>query len=52
VIAEPPIFNITGFASFNYRAPLSELLNYLLKSITETAKKLLFRVWKKTSTSL
>jgi hypothetical protein len=46
VMAEPPIFNITGFASFNYPAPLHELLNHLLKSITETAKKPLLRIWK------
>jgi hypothetical protein len=46
VIAEPPIFRITGFASFNYPAPLHELLNHLLKSITETAKKRLLRIWK------
>jgi len=44
VMAEPPIFNITGFASFNYHAPLHELLNHLLKSITETEKKPLLRI--------
>jgi hypothetical protein len=39
VMAEPPIFRIIGFASFNYHAPLHEILNHSLKSITENGKK-------------
>jgi hypothetical protein len=35
VMAEPPIFRITGFVSFNFFAPLHLILEHLLKSITE-----------------
>jgi hypothetical protein len=47
VMAEPPIFRITGFATFNYHTPLHEVLNHLLKSITENKKGHLFRRSKK-----
>jgi hypothetical protein len=37
VMAEPPIFRITGFASFNFVAPLHMIFWHSLKSITENS---------------
>ena len=46
VMADQPIFRITGFATFNYHTPLHEVLNHLL-TYKKTKKGHLFRRSKK-----